>query len=78
MTAPSAWMRYEGYSQGDGTIQVEAMTNDNNDDGYPDGETAEWTLTCRDRADFDTRCGRSRIGISGIRVTVTLDGEEVR
>jgi hypothetical protein len=73
-----AWLRYDGYTQQDGTIQVEAMTNDNNDDGYADGETAEWMVTCRNRAEFDRRCGRCRTGISGITVTVSVDGEEVR
>jgi hypothetical protein len=69
-----AWLRYDAWTLEDGRIRVSAQTNDNNDDGYDDGESTEWGLTLRDRAAFDRQIGRSRVGISGIRVTVELDG----
>lgn len=72
-----AYQRYDGYTNPDGTIHVDVITNDDNDDGLPDEDTVEWTLRCPDRAAFDKRVGRSRTGCSGIAVTVTLDGVRV-
>lgn len=78
MSGTFAWQTYEGVTLDDGSIEVLVMTNDDNDDGYPDGTTAEWTMTFKNRAAFDRSCGRCRIGISGIRVWVRLDGQEIR
>jgi hypothetical protein len=72
-----AWHRIDAHTQSDGSIVALNQTNDDNDDGYPDGETAEWSITYKDRSQFDRCVGVSRVGISGIRVTVTLDGKEI-
>ena len=53
-------------------------TNEDDDDGDPDGEWIEWehTYGTADRALADA--GKCRVGISGVIVTVTHNGEEVR
>jgi len=58
----------------DGRIEAQTCTNDNDDDGYDDGDVTVWTLTYQDRASFDRCVGKSRIGCTGIRVKVVLDG----
>lgn len=72
-----AYIRYDMRTRADGVILGWVQTNDNNDDGYPDGTTEEWETSFKTRADFDRRVGRNRTGISGIKVIVVLDGEEL-
>lgn len=72
-----AKMSYDGHTMSNGRIRVDCWTNDNYDKGYPSGD-AGWTVTVPNRESFNRHCGKSRTGISGIKVTVTLDGEEVR
>jgi hypothetical protein len=69
--------RYDMHTRADGEIHGWVETNDDNDDGYPDGNIERWQEHCKTRAEFDRRVGRSRIGISGVKVTVVLDGEEL-
>jgi hypothetical protein len=58
-------------------VKVTQTTNDDDDDGVPDGDWATWQhFTTRESA--LERAGRCRVGVSGVVVTVTLDGEEVR
>ena len=72
-----AWQRYDLYTQPDGTIRGEASTNDDNDDGYPDGTVDRWPLKFQNREDALKHFGTCRFGISGIEVEVTLDGERI-
>ena len=76
-TAP-ALHRYEISSQPDGTALVHNMTNDNDDDGVPDGRWDSWTIDYPSVSKALKDCGKCRVGISGVIVTVTLDGKEVR
>jgi len=76
--APAALHRMSIVEEADGRILCYNETNDDNDDGYPDGDWSSWT------AKFPTidaalrSCGKCRVGISGVIVTVTVDGKEVR
>lgn len=56
---------------------VEFETNDDDDDGYPDGEVvrAEYRLPSLDRALAFT--GKSRHGLYGQPVNVYLNGERI-
>jgi len=57
---------------------VHTETNDDNDDGYPDGHWESWTLSYPSVEQALKHTGKCRVGVSGVIVTVTLDGEEVR
>ena len=60
---------------------VNHLTNDDDDDGMPDGEWTEWTENYTLTAHMDkaiASAGKCRIGISGVIVTVMLDGVEQR
>lgn len=76
-TPPGAWEEINAYTQDDGSIEAVVTTNDNLDRGGP-SEYAQWTVRYRNREEFDRHAGRSRTGISGIRVSIWLDGEEVK
>ena len=67
---------YELESNPDGTIRGTAMTNDYDEDGYLDG-TISWPVRYRNREEMIQRTGGSHVGISGIQVTVYLDGHEI-
>ena len=74
-----AIQHYNIQSQSDGSAIVYCETNDDNDDGYPDGEWVNWEETFPSVKKAKSHCGNCRIGIiSGVIVTVTLDGEEIR
>jgi hypothetical protein len=75
--ASKAFEVRDGYTKADGTIDVFVETNDNLDMGYPN-EYATWNFKCKDRKAFDDRCGKTRVGCSGIRVFINLDGKAVR
>jgi hypothetical protein len=62
---------------GDAMVTVLESTNDDNDDGYPDGEIVHWQHTESKLDDAMRRAGVCRVGVSGVIVTVLLDGEEV-
>ena len=60
------------------SVTVRHMTNDDDDDGMPDGEWTTWAETHR-FVDYALKsAGKCRIGISGVIVSVTLDGKEIR
>lgn len=63
-------------SLGDGRCSVHESTNDDDDDGYPDGHVEEWSYE-GDLARELERHGKSRTGISGVKVSVYLDGEKL-
>lgn len=65
-------------SEADAAVVVTEETNDDNDDGYPDGHVTRWDYTARTVEDALKRAGKCRVGISGVIVTVTLDGKEIR
>ena len=62
----------------DGRILTHVTTNDDNDDGLPDGHITEFDLGPWDRrqALLSPR-DRSHIGVSGVYVYVYLDGNEL-
>ena len=62
----------------DGSIIVRHMTNDDNDDGYPDGQWTTWAENFNDLESAQDNVGKCRIGISGVIVSVSLDGKEIR
>jgi hypothetical protein len=57
---------------------VTVKTNDDDDDGYPDGEWVEWEQTFGTADKALEYAGKCHVGISGVIVTVTHNGEEVR
>jgi hypothetical protein len=73
-----ALQRYFIDSQPDGSAVVHCETNDDDDDGVPDGSWENWDMEFPTVKKALKHCGKCRIGISGVIVTVTLDGEEVR
>ena len=73
---PTAWERHTLQTLGDGSIQGVVETNDNLDRGYP-SEHASWEVAFRNRAHLDERKCWSRTGVIGVKVTVTLDGQEL-
>jgi len=62
----------------DGRVISHHETNDDNDDGVPDGEVMRFSVgpQARERA-LQSPYNRSHIGASGVRVYVYLDGKEV-
>lgn len=75
-----AYQRYHVITgvEADTVVRVECETNDDDDDGYPDGQIDRWTMFFPSVAKALAYAGTCRIGVSGVVVTVTLDGEEVR
>lgn len=64
-------------TQPNGTAWVQHLTNDDDDDGYDDGRETTWPEEYNTVQMALDRLGVSRTGISGIRVTVWLDGKKV-
>jgi len=71
-----AYQEYRLFSQSDGRITGTCQTNDNLDRGYPT-EFAEWPVEYRDYAHMAHRTGLSHVGISGVVVSVYLDGKQL-
>jgi hypothetical protein len=72
-----AWQVYEVFSEDvHGKVRVLVSTNDDDDDGIPDGKVEQWSMEFPSVEAALEHCGRSRVGISGVRVTVLLDGSE--
>jgi len=66
-------------SLGGGAARVHHTTNDDNDDGYDDGEVTTWDIDWPGPDGFEKACkqaGTSRVGISGVVVSVFVDGEK--
>jgi len=72
-----AYQDYEVEENEDGTATVYCATNDDDDDGHVDCESAHWRLSFKTVAEALKYVGHSRVGVSGIKVTVKLNGEEV-
>ena len=72
-----AWQHYSVSTLADGCALVLVKTNDDNDDGYDDGRVVEWKASFPSLKAALHYTGKSRLGISGIRVHVTVDGERV-
>lgn len=75
---PLTWMRYDvfsGRADGQPGAEIRCSTNDDNDDGFPDGDIAEWTLKFDTVEEALKHAGKTRRGFYGQPVTVTLDGE---
>ena len=73
-----AIQRYKITSLPDGSAVVYVETNDDNDDGIPDGKWEDWRLEFPTVKKAKKHCGKCRIGVSGVIVSVELDGEEIR
>ena len=62
----------------DGRISSYHRTNDDNDDGLPDGEVQDWKIGPQPKAiALKSPYNRSHIGCSGVYVYVYLDGKEL-
>lgn len=57
---------------GAGPVWVKSSTNDNNDDGYPDGLVESWWIGYKSLREALTSTGVTRKGAYGQPVTVTL------
>lgn len=66
----------EGWTRPDGTVRVCQETNDDEDRGYPT-TWEQWETVVKDAEAFKKRFGVSRIGISGVEVTVRLDDKKL-
>ena len=73
----TAWMVYHLYQDEGEEIRGTCCTNDDNDDGYPDGKTEEWNVTYKNREEMLRHTGGSHFGCSGIEVKVYLNGEKI-
>ncbi len=71
---PDVWQRYELYTDNEGEIRGVCSTNDNDDDGYPDGAIEQWEVHYRTYGEMLQRTGGMHYGCSGIKVEVYLDG----
>lgn len=74
--APRAYHRKDATTRPDGTIEVFESTNDNLDHGVP-SEYADWTWIAPNLEAFKKRAGQSGYGVSGVKVTVELDGRMI-
>lgn len=70
---PLAWQKTTAYTYGDGTIRACTSTNDGDDLGSPHNH-AEWRDEFKTLRSFQENIGFCRTGISGVNVTVELDG----
>ena len=61
-----------------GSVMVYETTNDDDDDGFPDGEWKEWESSFKNVEAAMKYAGKCRIGFLGTIVTVTLNGKELR
>jgi hypothetical protein len=77
-TGEIAVHRIDVISFGEVATIVTEQTNDDNDDGYPDGEWKTWNNTFDTPEQAMKYAGVCRVGVSGVVVTVTFNGKEVR
>jgi hypothetical protein len=75
--APVALQRYNILSTVDGVV-CECETNDDDDDGIPDGKWESWIEKYESVEQALRVKGECRVGISGVIVTVTVNGKEIR
>lgn len=74
---PNTWTTFRIYSSQDGKATVDWVTNDDNDDGYPDDEITSDTYHFPCVAGALEFTGMTRIGLYGQPVTVYLDGDKI-
>ncbi|WP_156373383.1 hypothetical protein [Pseudorhodoferax sp. Leaf267] len=72
----ATYQRYALTTRPDGSFEGYTETNDPTDSGYPNGYDW-WRVRCNSRADLECMVGKSRIGVAGCVVTVTIDGVRV-
>lgn len=77
MVLTATWTKVEIYSQPDGTAVAHWATNDDNDDGFPDGEVVRATYTYKSLAKAKEIWGKSRLGYYGQPVDVYIDDKKV-
>jgi hypothetical protein len=71
----SIWSRWDIYSVGPDKFELLYQTNDDDDDGWPDGETVSATYGPMSwKRALHLTGGGSRIGLYGQPVDVYLDG----
>jgi hypothetical protein len=68
---------YRIYTSADGSASVEWETNDDNDDGYPDGEVTKATYGFATVEKAKKFAGTSHTGLQGQPVDVYLDGKKI-
>jgi len=59
-----------------GEIRGIRTTNDDADLGLP-GDVESWEVDYKSREQMEKITGKSHIGVSGVEVTVVLDGERI-
>lgn len=78
-TGPGAMMQLAGVDAedivGKGPVVVQQETNDDNDDGYPDGQVETWWLRFETLEAAIAQLGYTRRGAYGQPVDVCLNGE---
>lgn len=74
---PGVWQDVRIYTQADGSVIAEISTNDDNDDGLPDPEVVRWNMQYGSVEKSLEHLGKSRVGVSGVAVTVFLDGKKI-
>lgn len=75
---PQAWQTYDCHTAAFGRIQCYVRTNDDEDKGYPT-RNAEWNMEYQNKEAFlKAVSGGSHVGMVGVKVTVHLDGMEVK
>lgn len=74
---PEVWHDDDVELHDDGTATIHTATNDNDDDGWPDpAGTESWSTRWRSWESALRHVGKSRVGMTGIRVTVRVNGRE--
>jgi len=71
------WTRVDLTTLDTGRIRARWQTNDDNDDGYPDGEISSYDTYHESIGQAIKRCGKSRKGFYGQPVDVFLDGNKI-
>ena len=71
------YTRWDLWTRAKDMIEVRMVTNDNNDDGYPDDEPVTvWEKTMPAKTALDM-AGKSHTGYYGQSVDVYLDGKKI-
>lgn len=71
-----AVQKYHLHSQQDGSLEGKCWTNDDEDLGIPSAE-ADWEVRYKNRTDALKQTGGTHVGVSGVQVSVYIDGIQV-